>query len=148
MTYSEKFVGFWLSFTLPTIVFLLCPVVLFRGRHRYRHSPPTGSVLSTAFRLWRFAARGRWSINPARLYRNMTASDFWESAKPSRQVDGFKPRWMTFDDEWVDEVKRGFKACAVFCWYPIYCMIISSLLRPFIHPEISKGLRTISFTEI
>jgi hypothetical protein len=27
---------------------------------------------------------------------------------------------MTFDDEWVEEVKRGFKACAVFCWFPIY----------------------------
>lgn len=28
---------------------------------------------------------------------------------------------MDFDDEWVDEVNRGLKACSVFCWYPIYC---------------------------
>ncbi|EIN03463.1 peptide transporter PTR2A [Punctularia strigosozonata HHB-11173 SS5] len=127
MTYSEKFIGFWLSFTLPTIVFFLCPIVLYLGRHRYRHSPPTGSILSTVLRLWRFAARGRWSANPIKLYRNMTASDFWESAKPSHQSAESKPRWMTFDDAWVDEVKRGFKACAVFCWYPIYWLAYNQL---------------------
>lgn len=27
---------------------------------------------------------------------------------------------MTFDDEWVDEVRRGFLACKVFLWYPLY----------------------------
>ena len=32
-----------------------------------------------------------------------------------------KPGWMTYDDKWVDEVRRGFKACTVFVWYPIYC---------------------------
>lgn len=28
---------------------------------------------------------------------------------------------MTFDDQWVDQVRRGFKACSVFLWYPLYC---------------------------
>ena len=28
---------------------------------------------------------------------------------------------MNFDDQWVDEVQRGIKACGVFMWYPIYC---------------------------
>lgn len=28
---------------------------------------------------------------------------------------------MTFDDQWVDEVRRGFKACGVFVWFPLYC---------------------------
>lgn len=32
------------------------------------------------------------------------------------------PRWMTFDDLWVDEVRRVVKACVVFLWYPVYCM--------------------------
>jgi POT family proton-dependent oligopeptide transporter len=27
---------------------------------------------------------------------------------------------MTFDDAWVSELRRGFKACAVFCWYPLF----------------------------
>jgi len=108
-----------LAYTLPTIVFLLCPLVLFAGRNRYVRSPPTGSVLALTLRLFRFAARGKWSFNPVTLYRNFTAPGFWEDAKPSKQEK--KPTWMTFDDHWVDEVQRGIKACGVFCWFPIYC---------------------------
>ncbi|KAF5372369.1 hypothetical protein D9615_009259 [Tricholomella constricta] len=126
MTYSEKYVGFWLAYTLPTIVFLLCPIVLLIGRKRYVRSPPTGSILPTALRLWKFAAKGRWSINPVRTYRQMTADDFWENAKPSKQGDN-KPKWMTFDDQWVDEVNRGLKACGVFCFYPIYWLTYNQL---------------------
>lgn len=31
MVYAEKYVGFWLSFLLPTIVFLSTPLVLWFG---------------------------------------------------------------------------------------------------------------------
>ncbi|EIN04582.1 PTR2-domain-containing protein [Punctularia strigosozonata HHB-11173 SS5] len=126
MTYSEKYVGFWLAYMLPTVVFFLCPLVLFFGRNRYTRSPPTGSILGTALRLWRYAARGRWSWNPVRLVRNLTAPDFWDSAKPSK-IQGERPSWMTFDDVWVDEVKRGLKACTVFLWYPIYWLTYNQL---------------------
>jgi len=125
MTYSEKFVGFYLAYTLPTVIFLLCPIVLFIGRNRYARSPPTGSVLASAIRLFRFAARGKWSLNPVTTYRNLTAPGFWENAKPSKQVD--KPTWMTYDDHWVDEVERGIKACGVFCWFPIYWLTYNQL---------------------
>ncbi|KAJ7074724.1 PTR2-domain-containing protein [Mycena amicta] len=129
MTYSERYVGFWLAYTLPTVVFLLCPIVLYFGRNRYTHSPPTGSVLGTALRLWRYAARGRWSWNPVRCIRNLRAPDFWENVKPSAVMkrEGEKPVWMTFDDQWVDEVKRGLSACAVFCWFPIYWLTYNQL---------------------
>ncbi|KAJ7444346.1 peptide transporter PTR2A [Mycena latifolia] len=129
MTYSERYVGFWLAYTLPTVVFLLCPIVLFVGRNRYVRMPPTGSVLASALRLWRFAARGRWSLNPVRCIKQLRAPGFWENAKPShveKTVEG-RPKWMTFDDAWVDEVKRGLGACAVFCWYPIYWLTYGQL---------------------
>jgi POT family proton-dependent oligopeptide transporter len=125
----HQFVGFYLAYTLPTVVFLLCPIVLWYGRDRYIRSPPTGSVLATTLRLWKLAARGRWSWNPYRIYKNMTAADFWENAKPSN-IKGPKPSWMTFDDNWVDEVRRGFKACSVFCWFPIYCMTFLRVVVP------------------
>ncbi|KAK7451239.1 hypothetical protein VKT23_012577 [Stygiomarasmius scandens] len=128
MTYAEKFVGFWLAFTLPTVVFLLCPIVLWAGRNRYIRSPPTGSVLATAMHLWSLAMKGRWSINPLTTYKNMRAPDFWENVKPSKlESQGKKPRWMTFDDLWVDEVDRGFKACAVFLWYPVWWLTYNQL---------------------
>jgi hypothetical protein len=31
---------------------------------------------------------------------------------------------MTFDDKWVEEVRRGFKACSVFVWFPLYCLCL------------------------
>jgi POT family proton-dependent oligopeptide transporter len=127
MTYAEKFVGFWLAFTLPTVVYLLCPLVLYFGRTRYITSPPTGSVLATALRLWRHAARGRWSWNPVALVRAMQADDFWENAKPSRVSAAARPAWMTFDDLWVDEVRRALKACTVFLWYPIYWLTYNQI---------------------
>ncbi|EJF63722.1 oligopeptide transporter [Dichomitus squalens LYAD-421 SS1] len=127
MAYSEKYVGFWLSYTLPTIVFLSAPLVLWAGRHLYQRSPPQGSVLSKAILIWRQAMKGRWSWNPVTLIKNMNAPDFWEAAKPSRLQGENRPSWMTFDDQWVDEVKRGFKACGVFCWYPIYWLTYNQL---------------------
>ncbi|TBU28486.1 MFS peptide transporter [Dichomitus squalens] len=120
MAYSEKYVGFWLSYTLPTIIFLCCPFVLWGGYRLYTRSPPQGSVLSKSLRVWRQAMKGRWSTNPIRLVKNMNVPDFWDSVKPSRFEGESRPSWMTFDDQWVDEVKRGFKACYVFCWFPIY----------------------------
>lgn len=123
LTEPYQFVGFWLAFLLPTLVFLMAPVVLWIGRNRYVRSPPAGSVFSKALRILRYCAKGRMSLNPVKTWRNLTAPDFWDAAKPSRvqETEGGKPSWMTFDDQWVDEVRRGFKACIVFLWMPIYC---------------------------
>jgi POT family proton-dependent oligopeptide transporter len=134
MSYAERNIGFWLAFVLPTVVFFLCPIVLVIGRNRYQTSPPAGSVLGTSLRIWRYAARGRWTLNPRQLVRNFTSDDFYESAKPSRVMaanGGEKPRWMTFDDQWVDEVRRGIKACVVFLWFPLYCQL------PLVFPLVS-----------
>ncbi|KAL0577272.1 hypothetical protein V5O48_004700 [Marasmius crinis-equi] len=123
MVYSEKYVGFWLSYTLPTVIFLVCPLVLWYGRDRYIRSPPTGSVLSKALRLWKLAAKGRWSLNPIATFKRLRADDFWENVKPSKlESVGRKPGWMTFDDLWVDEVNRGFKACAVLAWFIVFSL--------------------------
>ncbi|KDQ52829.1 hypothetical protein JAAARDRAFT_72843 [Jaapia argillacea MUCL 33604] len=131
MTYSEKYVGFWLAFLLPTLAFLLCPIVLWFGKSRYITSPPTGSVLPSAIHILRYASKGRWSWNPVRCYKQLTAPGFWDSAKPSHVAaekgEEGMPSWMIFDDDWVDEVRRGFKACVVFVWFPIYWLTYNQL---------------------
>jgi len=50
----------------------------------------------------------------------------WENVKPSKHGPN-RPAWMTFDDQWVDEVKRGFAACSVFLWYPLYWLTYNQL---------------------
>ncbi|KAF9510756.1 hypothetical protein BS47DRAFT_1299831 [Hydnum rufescens UP504] len=127
MTYAEKYVGFWLAYTLPTVFFLLAPIVLFLGRNMYQRSPPNRSILADALHVWGTALHGTWSLNPLKTLRNWRRPDFWEKAKPSKIMSGGgpsgtgeRPAWLHFDDVFVDEVKRGFKACQVFVFYPFY----------------------------
>ena len=68
MVYAERYIGFWLSFLLPTVMFLLCPLVLVLCRRHYTLVPPAGSVYAKAVRLYVFAMKGRWSLNPVKLY--------------------------------------------------------------------------------
>ena len=149
MVYAEKYVGFWLSFVLPTALYCVCPFVMWAMSRRYAKRAPTGSVLAKAIKLWRLAAKGRFSANPVTTsvdpfplcaktttdkinsVKNLRADDFWENVKPSR-LGQAKPDWMTFDDGWVDEVRRGLKACTVFLWYPLYWLAYNQIINNLI----------------
>jgi POT family proton-dependent oligopeptide transporter len=65
MVYADRYVGFWLSFFLPTSMFDFCPIVLVVFRLKYIEREPTGSVLEKSVALISFALKGRVSINPA-----------------------------------------------------------------------------------
>jgi len=67
MVYAEHYVGFYLSFLLPTIVFLMCPSILWYFKKYYTLQPPTGSVMAAAFKLIRLAFKGQWTWNLAQL---------------------------------------------------------------------------------
>ncbi|TIA88346.1 hypothetical protein E3P99_02618 [Wallemia hederae] len=104
-TTSERKVGFWLSYALPTIVFCFIPVLLCFMYSRLKHVPPRGSVVTEAFKVMKAAwTKGKWQ---------------WESAKPAayEQKVGVKPTW---DGAFVDEVQRGVKASMVFVFFPFY----------------------------
>lgn len=119
MVYAEKYVGFWLSFLLPTFMLCLCPTITLLCKKHYKLTPPEGSVVAKAWKLWMFALKQKWSWNPFTLRRNVKAPGFWDAARPSI-LGANKPVWMTFDDAWVEEVRRGLMACKVFLWYPLY----------------------------
>lgn len=84
MVFAEKYVGFWLAFTLPTLMLCkfsmppilsilltiligLCPMVLFAVKSRYTLTPPSGSVFVNALKLIKFALSKNWSWNPSQL---------------------------------------------------------------------------------
>ncbi|CAK7213675.1 hypothetical protein SEUCBS140593_001925 [Sporothrix eucalyptigena] len=127
MVYTEKYIGFWLAFLLPTIFLSICPLIVWWGRKRYVRIPPQGSVLSKALHLFVRANRGRWSWNPRRTVRQLNDGTFWEQVKPSQISPADRPSWMTFDDAWVDEVARGFKACSVFLWMPFFWLCYNQI---------------------
>ncbi|KAF2459471.1 oligopeptide transporter [Lineolata rhizophorae] len=138
MVYAEKYVGFWLSYLLPTIMFCFCPMVLYVCRKRYIRVRPEGSVLVKSLKVWNMAMKGRWSWSPVRTVKNMRVEGFWEPAKPSNVA--VRPNWMTFDDQWVDEVRRGLKACVVFIWYPIYWLAYGQMVNNLVSQAATMDL--------
>ncbi|KZL67796.1 peptide transporter ptr2 [Colletotrichum incanum] len=117
MVFVEKYHSFWLAFLLPTILFIICPVVLFMNKKNYHLTPPTGSVLEKFFRMSSFAAKrsgGYTKLN-------------WENAKPSNIPVAERPGWLTYDDAWVDEVRRGLKACKVFLFLPVFFLAYNQM---------------------
>ncbi|EGD93138.1 peptide transporter [Trichophyton mentagrophytes] len=118
MVFAEKYIGFYLSFTLPTVMFCFCPLVLFICRKRYVRTKPGGSIYIKALKLFSLVAKGKGSWNLAKMGRDLKDPASWDAVKPSRIAN--RPAWMTFDDAWVDEVRRGVIACTVFLWYPLF----------------------------
>lgn len=127
MVYAEKYVGFWLAFLLPTALLCVCPIVVVFCKKFYVQTPPAGSVLGKSVGLFLLANKGQWSINPKRTWKNLNDGMFWERVKPSNIEPSRRPSWMTFDDQWVDEVGRGFAACSVFLWMPLYWLTYNQL---------------------
>lgn len=123
MVYAEKYVGFWLAYLLPTVLFFIAPVVLFVCKKHYRLTPPTGSVLSKFLHMFFYAAKGNWSINPMKFKKNFN----WDVARPSNVAPASRPSWMTYDDAWVDEVRRGLMACKVFLFMPVFFLAYNQM---------------------
>ncbi|KAK3697062.1 hypothetical protein LTR37_017660 [Vermiconidia calcicola] len=129
MVYAERFIGFWLAYALPTFLFFVAPCVLLACKKFYITTPPTGSVLSKAFALLGLASKGRMSINPVSSIKNMRREGFWDDVKPSK-LGANKPSWMhNVDDAWVDQVARGFNACKVFFWLPLYWLAYNQIVN-------------------
>ncbi|KAG8703545.1 hypothetical protein FRC09_004104 [Ceratobasidium sp. 395] len=129
-TETELHRGFWLAFLIPTIIYLIVPIILFIGGDRYIHYPPRESILIESYRVVRRAYSGVWSINPAETIRRFQDPNKWDKARPSLVGGGdveqhhelasrskFTPTW---DDTFVDEIKRTINATRIFIFYPLF----------------------------
>ncbi|GAA5862560.1 hypothetical protein JCM8547_002104 [Rhodosporidiobolus lusitaniae] len=124
MAYAARNHGYWLAFLLPTIVFATTPIVLYLGKNRYVRSPPAGhSVLGKAMRTLSVCFKGK-GLNPKSWY----AADFWQPAYDVAELPASeRPSWATWDATWVSEVRRGFKACQVFAYLPLYWLTYNQI---------------------
>ncbi|KAF5321053.1 hypothetical protein D9619_000104 [Psilocybe cf. subviscida] len=119
--------GFWAAYLVPTAIFCLVPVVLVAGKSKYVKTPPRGSILLETFHVITMALGPAWSMNPITTYRNTQKEDFWDSSKPSNYPNGEIPAMVTWDDEFVGEVARTIKACAVFLFFPFFWLCYSQI---------------------
>ncbi|KAJ2398592.1 peptide transporter ptr2, partial [Coemansia sp. RSA 2559] len=117
----EHNVDFWPAYLLPTLMFVVCIIVFWAGRNTYVRTPPTGSVLVKAAKC---LTAGFKQSRKSKKSGNVLMTDegkkqnWMEYAKPSNMID--PPASITWNDTFVDELKRTLKACKVFVFFPIY----------------------------
>lgn len=68
---------------------------------------------------------------PASLFLS-AADNVAEAARPSYQNERGRKYKASWDDVYIDELKRGLAACRVFLFYPIYWVAYSQMLNNFI----------------
>ncbi|KAJ6606181.1 PTR2-domain-containing protein [Mycena vulgaris] len=118
-TYAEKRIGFWLAFLIPGILYILMPIALVIVYPKLVRVPPQGSVVLDAFKVFRTL------FTRARFKRMMKGGDNWNVAKPtninaSGGIKNKSPGWVSWDDDFVDELKRTISACKLFLFLPIF----------------------------
>ncbi|KAI8099711.1 POT family-domain-containing protein [Halteromyces radiatus] len=118
-TSLEKYIGFWPAYLLPTLMFIPGILTVIIGKNQYVQSPPRGSIFIEVFKVLKVSFQQN---------RNM------EAAKPSNLAihHPHLAAKATWDDVFVDEMRRTFRACAVFCWFPIYWLCYSQMTNNLI----------------
>ncbi|RIA96011.1 di/tri peptide transporter 2 [Glomus cerebriforme] len=101
-TYLEKYHSYWMAYLVPLIMFFGAIGVLIVFRKNYVKKPPQGSAILKFFRVLKVAFMNG---------RNL------DNAKPSNLSKTYN---ITWDDKFVDEVKKCLEACRVFIFFPIY----------------------------
>ncbi|KAJ2458740.1 peptide transporter ptr2 [Coemansia sp. RSA 2424] len=130
----EHNVDFWAAYLLPTLMFVVCILVFWLGRNRYVHNPPTGSILLRAVSCLTAGARQSRAAKKAgrQILDTAGAKVSWiEYSKPSNMIDPpVSP--VSWDDAFVDELRRTLKACKVFLFYPVYWLCFGQITNTLI----------------
>ncbi|KAF2773213.1 hypothetical protein EJ03DRAFT_347743 [Teratosphaeria nubilosa] len=109
-TFAERYVGFWLAFVIPSILYFALPLTLWYTRHRIHWTPARGSKLGLVCRVLTTAIKQ----SKGRFWRE----DLLDLAKPSvmNALDG-KIDWT---DEDVGQIRKTLRACTIFLYFIVY----------------------------
>lgn len=119
-SYCARRVGFWLAFFVPSIVYLFIPVAFWVLRGKLVPEKPEGSILTNALKILKVSWEGKALVR-------IKAGEFWEYAKPSNMVargrefyNVKKQTPISWNDQWVLDIKQTVEACKIFVFYPLY----------------------------
>lgn len=110
-SYAEKYVGWSLTFGLPLAIWVFLPAILFWVKPRLVLHPPGGSDLGRCCKVVGMCLRKGWK----RIGRH----GFWDAAKPSVIAASGSSQVVPWNDDFVEDVRRTFQACGMFCFFPI-----------------------------
>lgn len=112
----ERYTGFWSAYLLCLCMFMVGITVLIFGRKKYVDRPPSGTVVLDSFRAVGIMIR----------HRNMDA------AKPSWLAQNKSSKTVSWDDTFIEELKRALVGCKVFTIYPIYWVCYGQFSNNFV----------------
>ncbi|PSN60697.1 PTR2-domain-containing protein [Corynespora cassiicola Philippines] len=108
--YAEKYLGFWIAYLFPGIVYFLLPFLLIFINKRLVKKPPMGSEMVQFFKIIGTAIKQ----NKGKLW----GKGFWDRARPSTlSQKGINVSWSDKD---VSDVYRTLVACQIFLYFPIW----------------------------
>lgn len=116
-SYTEKYVGWWLSFVLPLIFYLPLLPLLWYLKDKLVLHPPGGSDLGNIFRILGICFKNG---GLKRIFSRK--GGFFEPAKPSVMAAEGRTVTVPWNDEFVDDVKRTFQASGIFCFFPFQAL--------------------------
>ncbi|TVY58000.1 Peptide transporter PTR2 [Lachnellula cervina] len=111
-SYTAKYVGWWLSFGIPLILYLPLPFLLWFLKKKLILYPPGGSDLGNVVRILGICfKRGGW--------KSIGRGGFFDPARPSVIATSGSPIDVPWNDAFVDDVRRAFQATGIFIFFPI-----------------------------
>ncbi|CAG8960596.1 hypothetical protein HYFRA_00013420 [Hymenoscyphus fraxineus] len=110
-TYTEKYVGWWLSFLLPLILYLPLFPLLYWLKDKLVLHAPGGSDLGNVCRVVGVCFK-RGGL------KRFGRGGFFEAAKPSNIAKSGNVIEVPWNDQFVDDVKRTFQATGMFLFFP------------------------------
>ncbi|GAB0133379.1 hypothetical protein EsDP_00001790 [Epichloe bromicola] len=111
-SYSAKYVGWWLAFLLPLILYLPLPLLLVWLKPRLILRNPGGSDLPNVFRAVGHCLAGRGILRIGR-------KGWWDNAKPSVRARRGLSLETHYSDDFVADVQRTMQATGMFCFFPV-----------------------------
>ncbi|KAH8810922.1 putative oligopeptide transporter [Xylogone sp. PMI_703] len=111
-SYSARYVGWWLAFLLPLLLYLPLPLLLLWLKPRLVLHKPGGSDLPNVFRVLGHCLRGGGFFRIGR-------KGWWEAAKPTVRAARGLSIERHYNDEFVEDVKRTMQATAMFSFFPV-----------------------------
>lgn len=110
-SYSARYVGWWLAFLLPLLLYLPLPLLLIWLKPRLVLCRPGGSDLPNAFRVIRHCMANGGFLRIGR-------KGWWDAALPST-ISAKGGSETRYNDAFVEDVKRTMQATGMFCFFPV-----------------------------
>lgn len=126
-SYCARRIGYWLAFFVPIVIYMIIPVVFWWLKSRIAPEELTGSILSNAFKILKVTLSGN-------ALARAKAGELWEYARPVNMIargrnyyNMKKKTPITWNDQWVLDIKQTVNACKIFIFFPIYNLADSGI---------------------